>query len=206
MTPEIPRWKLPSNYEDLFLIATRFDAGPVPIVNGHLWTERHKFIDGDSYRMSVEKRGPAAWAICECGSNLSRYGEWDYEPSNSNKTDDFLNVHRYGTAREALEIADHYRDRITAWAVGSGKDVFNSQDWTGSDEQRIFQALGLAYAAHRGQFRKFSVGEPTPYIEHPASIARQTESWLVGNGKAAFRRVGTVAAWWHDVEEDCDPK
>lgn len=215
-------WKLPSNYEDLFLIATAFDAGPDPLVNGNLWLERHKFRDADRYRLKVEKRGPSAWAITKDGgsSNLNWFGEWEYEPSGSHKEEPFLQRCRYETAREAIELADQFRNRVTKWfqqQMERNPTAFTQnrpeQDWIGSDDNKIFHAYALAYAAHRGQFRKYVDG--VPYILHPVSIAQQTEEWVVRNSrepepafhliKPRTRVVMSAAGVGHDVGEDCDP-
>lgn len=60
----------------------------------------------------------------------------------------------------------------------------------------IKSAADHASRAHRGQFRK---DRKTPYITHPARVAG-----LVGifNGS----HVAIVAAWLHDVYEDCSPE
>jgi (p)ppGpp synthase/HD superfamily hydrolase len=60
----------------------------------------------------------------------------------------------------------------------------------------IKSAADHASRAHRGQFRK---DRKTPYIIHPARVAG-----LVGifNGS----HVAVIAAWLHDVYEDCSPE
>jgi len=59
----------------------------------------------------------------------------------------------------------------------------------------IKSAADHASRAHKGQFRK---DRKTPYITHPARVAG-----LVGifNGS----HVAVIAAWLHDVYEDCSP-
>ena len=60
----------------------------------------------------------------------------------------------------------------------------------------IKSAADHASRAHKGQFRK---DRKTPYITHPARVAG-----LVGifNGS----HVAIIAAWLHDVYEDCSPE
>ncbi|RPI36752.1 MAG: HD domain-containing protein [Methanoregulaceae archaeon] len=60
----------------------------------------------------------------------------------------------------------------------------------------IKSAADHASRAHKGQFRK---DRKTPYITHPARVAG-----LVGifNGS----HIAVIAAWLHDVYEDCSPE
>ncbi len=60
----------------------------------------------------------------------------------------------------------------------------------------IKSAVDHASRAHKGQFRK---DRKTPYITHPARVAG-----LVGifNGS----HMAVIAAWLHDVYEDCSPE
>lgn len=59
----------------------------------------------------------------------------------------------------------------------------------------IKTAADHASRAHKGQFRK---DERTPYITHPARVAG-----LVGTLNGSH--VAIIAAWLHDVYEDCSP-
>jgi (p)ppGpp synthase/HD superfamily hydrolase len=60
----------------------------------------------------------------------------------------------------------------------------------------IKSAADHASRAHRGQFRK---DRKTPYITHPARVAG-----LVGTFNGSH--VAIIAAWLHDVYEDCSPE
>lgn len=60
----------------------------------------------------------------------------------------------------------------------------------------IKSAADHASRAHRGQLRK---DRKTPYITHPARVAG-----LVGMFNGSHRAV--IAAWLHDVYEDCSPE
>jgi len=57
-------------------------------------------------------------------------------------------------------------------------------------------AADHASRAHRGQFRK---DRRTPYISHPAKVAALT-------GMLGGSHVAIIAAWLHDVYEDCTPE
>jgi (p)ppGpp synthase/HD superfamily hydrolase len=59
----------------------------------------------------------------------------------------------------------------------------------------IKTAADHASRAHRGQFRK---DRRTPYITHPARVAG-----LVGTFNGSH--IAIIAAWLHDVYEDCSP-
>ncbi len=60
----------------------------------------------------------------------------------------------------------------------------------------IKNAADHASRAHRGQFRK---DRKTPYITHPARVAGLAGTF---NGS----HVAIIAAWLHDVYEDCTPE
>lgn len=60
----------------------------------------------------------------------------------------------------------------------------------------IKSAADHASRAHKGQFRK---DRKTPYITHPARVAN-----LIGTFNGSY--VAIIAAWLHDVYEDCSPE
>lgn len=60
----------------------------------------------------------------------------------------------------------------------------------------IKSAADHASRAHKGQYRK---DRKTPYITHPARVAG-----LVGTFNGSH--VAIIAAWLHDVYEDCSPE
>jgi hypothetical protein len=191
--------------KEFLALARSFDAGPEPMINGYLWTEMGQFADGDHHNMMVEYRGNGKWAIKVGGCTLDIHGERQYEGMSSSRTDEYLAENRYVSAREALEIAGHYRDRVT-WAILEARKTDpKSTHWGDSDDHVIFRATALAYVAHRGQVRKYSEPgqEPSPYINHPAAIASVTESWTIAKKKSEQRRLMVSAAWLHDVIEDC---
>lgn len=197
-------WELPQTDKELVSLARSFDAGPEPMVNGYLWTEMAQFRDGDLHHMTVESRGNGKWAILSGACTISVEGEREYEGMSSNRSDKYLANNRYDSAREALEIANHYRKRVTGAILEARKTKPDSTVWGGTDDYVIFRATALAYVAHRGQFRKYArIGQdPMPYIKHPEAIAEATESWVLSNASDQ-RRLMVSAAWLHDVIEDC---
>jgi hypothetical protein len=50
------------------------------------------------WTLTVEHRGPRAWAVCWSGMCLSDRGRWDIEPSPSGRTPDWLAHHRFSRA------------------------------------------------------------------------------------------------------------
>jgi len=52
-------------------------------------------IDAHCFTVTVEWRGRDLWAVMRHGSALGSDGEWDYEPSPSNREDDWLATHRF---------------------------------------------------------------------------------------------------------------
>lgn len=65
-------------------------------------------------RVSIQWRDEGRWAICdEFGEVYNRNGEWEREPANSSRTDDFLKRARY-SLKEALDRVDA---AISAWSI-----------------------------------------------------------------------------------------
>ncbi|WP_289009119.1 hypothetical protein [uncultured Thermomonospora sp.] len=52
-------------------------------------------INAAAFTLTVEYRGNGKWAVCRRGSCLSADGKWDYEPSSSNRSDEWLSSHRF---------------------------------------------------------------------------------------------------------------
>ena len=65
---------------------------------------------------------------------------------------------------------------------------------TSVHKQALHIAKTAATRAHRGQFRKDG---KTPYIVHPKRVAERVK-FFGGN------YIGIIAAWLHDVMEDCE--
>ena len=59
---------------------------------------------------AVNRRDPPAlWAVRWQGDCLSRDGEWEWEPSPSNRDDQGLARYRYATAADALAAVERWR-------------------------------------------------------------------------------------------------
>jgi len=80
--------------EDLLKLATRFHLGQ----------------DKDYRDIVVERRSypndPEMWAILADSMCLSKDGKWDYEPMPSNRSDEFIENHRWNNLDEAVRIAE----------------------------------------------------------------------------------------------------
>lgn len=84
-------------------------------VNIRLFPEKYRVILDDSFtNMTVESRGSTGWAIVsfETGETLNRDGDWEYESSPSNRTEDYLARNRYATVEEAQKHME-----TLMWAV-----------------------------------------------------------------------------------------
>jgi hypothetical protein len=94
----------------LLALATEFDAGPEPIVNGQLYDPR--WSDADLHRVTIQWRG-AGWSINKIGrSVLNRDGEWEFEMMPSSRTDDDLQRTRWPTALAAFRFFIKWRNRV----------------------------------------------------------------------------------------------
>ena len=51
--------------------------------------------DARYFSVTVEWRGKDQWAVCRFGECLGTDGEWDYEPSTSSRTEEWLATHRF---------------------------------------------------------------------------------------------------------------
>lgn len=56
------------------------------------------------YGVTIEGRGNGAWAICNLGSVMNGSREWEYEPSPSNRSDEFIARTRFASPQEALDF------------------------------------------------------------------------------------------------------
>lgn len=69
-------------------------------------------VDGYAWNVTVEWRGPDdLWAVLHHGSCLSSNGRFDYEPSPSNREDDWKVTHRF-PLEEALRLAHEVAPKI----------------------------------------------------------------------------------------------
>lgn len=78
---------------------------------------RYKLAEDEDGLVVLETRGPGAWVICVPGSPSyvrSKSGEWRYESSPSNRTQEFIKATRYATSELAFEDWLKYKARIVA--------------------------------------------------------------------------------------------
>lgn len=71
-------------------------------------------IDADLFTIRVEWRGRDRWAVLKRGYCLGTDGEWDYEPTSSERDEEWLAAHRFDeetALRLADEVAPHMRVR-----------------------------------------------------------------------------------------------
>lgn len=95
---------------------TEYDVSCLPIDH----PERFHFT------IKVAWRGSDSWAVSDGFRVLSSTGEWDYEPSPSNRDDDFLAAHRFDLDT-ALALAKEHAPLMTCnrWTV----EAVLAQDW-----------------------------------------------------------------------------
>lgn len=69
-------------------------------------------VDEYAWQVEVSWRGPDdLWAVLHHGSCLGSNGRWDYEPSPSNREDDWKATHRFPLV-EALRLAHEVAPKI----------------------------------------------------------------------------------------------
>jgi hypothetical protein len=69
-------------------------------------------IEHDAYALRVQWRGGETHAVTRMRRCLGTDGEWDFEPSPSNRDDDWIATHRFGydeALRLAVEAAPHVK-------------------------------------------------------------------------------------------------
>lgn len=81
---------------------TRYDVSCVP----------PDHIDSIHFTARVEYRGHDLWAVLDGPYCLGTDGEWDYEPSPSNREDDWLETHRFDLDT-ALKLAKEAAPKMT---------------------------------------------------------------------------------------------
>lgn len=69
------------------------------------------YEDADVWDLRVEYRGIGLWAVCHFHMCLDAEGKMEYEPSPSNRTDEYKDRFRF-TFQEAVRIAKKYAPTI----------------------------------------------------------------------------------------------
>jgi hypothetical protein len=62
-------------------------------------------IEHSTWSVRVEAAGHGRWAVRNLGRCLNKSGEWEYEPSPSNREDGWLTTVRWDTAGAAVDAA-----------------------------------------------------------------------------------------------------
>jgi hypothetical protein len=57
-------------------------------------------VKGTPY--TIVWRDSNKWAVIDCGYTLSKSGEWEYEPTPSNRTEEYLKNCRFDSVDEAF--------------------------------------------------------------------------------------------------------
>jgi hypothetical protein len=60
-----------------------------------------KYELNGEFGIYVEDRGRGKWAVTHMGRCMDAGGDWDYEPSPSNRTDEWVAQHRFDSPEEA---------------------------------------------------------------------------------------------------------
>lgn len=84
-------------------------------------------VNRGHYDVTVDWRGPGRWAVCWLGYCLGADGEWDYEPSPSNREDDWLEAHRFDVDT-ALALAREAAPNVTV----NGMTALECVQWEAS--------------------------------------------------------------------------
>lgn len=84
--------------------------------------------------INVEYRDRGLWAVMHMGEALGADGEWDYEPSPSNREDDWLETHRFDLDT-ALRLAKEAAPKMTVngYTVADLLGMQARRDAKGSD-------------------------------------------------------------------------
>jgi hypothetical protein len=108
--------KIPDS--ELLAMASEFDLGPEPILNGMaFWYERFP-EDTKLHRVSVKSTGNGRWAILKFGNfSLNKNGQWEYQPFPSYRDDKFLKRCRYKSVHEAIGYYRRWKEAVENWAT-----------------------------------------------------------------------------------------
>lgn len=85
--------------------------------------------EASHFTIDVAWRGKDRWAVLWLGRCLSREGEWGYEPSPSNREDDWLDNHRF-TREEAIALAAKHAPllKINGWLATKVADEIKEEE------------------------------------------------------------------------------
>lgn len=95
---------------EIYQRVTRYEVSVFP---DEMLADEFSAMDADTWSVVVECRGFGRWAVTRSVRRcLSADGEWDYEPSPSNREDDWLETHRFDL-ETALRLAAEQAPHIT---------------------------------------------------------------------------------------------
>lgn len=81
-----------------------------------VWPRGGETVNSGTWSVTVAYRGRDKWAVLRGGPGsrtcLGTGGEWDYEPGNSNREDDWLAAHRFGLD-DALALAREHAPKVS---------------------------------------------------------------------------------------------
>lgn len=78
-----------------------------------------KYVLNEEFGIYVDYRGPDSWAVSYGGMCMDFEGNWDYEPSPSNRYEEWISTRRFRTpeAAEAAFLANKRKLRINGRAL-----------------------------------------------------------------------------------------
>ena len=61
-------------------------------------------VGKDDFGIFIEMRGENSWAVTFCGEVMDNNGEFEYEPSPSNRDEEFKKKYRFKSPEEAFSV------------------------------------------------------------------------------------------------------
>jgi hypothetical protein len=131
---------------ELLAMASEFNLGPLPIVNGRLdWLERFpRDVRHHSVRVSnmgnPDDDGPDRWGIFQSGRRdvcLSKSGAWVFQSMPSSRSKNFYSQCRFDSPHEAIIYYRKWHEAVIAWIKkaiakkkgrGENKDILELHD------------------------------------------------------------------------------
>ncbi len=113
--------------EELLKMAIEFNMGPQPLLGGHPLWWRHFHDDIRHNSVTVKNMGnpdkdkPDRWAILGSFGCLNKDGDWEYQPMNSSRTDDFYERCRYASVHEAVRYYRRWYKAVEKFALAKYK-------------------------------------------------------------------------------------
>ena len=80
------------------------------------------FIIDELLDITLEKRSPTTWVIFSSGQCLNKEGEWDYERTPSNRTDEYIASTRFNSIEEAVDFYLRWRSQFYLFVLKGKHD------------------------------------------------------------------------------------